>query len=266
MNLSFKVALQKQWTLLEDRVIYGKEEILLTEIKSVKLFAKSSIMTNGVIEIQVNNKVKHLAYPHKQREEGDKAFLYLQENYGGEEEKANKKLLSKIQEEINNLPVKDDWGTRKEISELPNILTLDEDIKAMTSGFNDGNTWLIVCTNKRVLMMDKGMIYGLKLVDIPLDRINSISHTKGLILGKISITDGATTRTIENVSNNTVSFFADTVNKEIEIYKQSKNNPVTQVVNNISPADELIKYKQLLDMGVLTQEEFDAKKKELLGL
>ncbi len=30
--------------------------------------------------------------------------------------------------------------------------------------------------------------------------------------------------------------------------------------------DELIKYKQLLDMGALTQEEFDAKKKELLGL
>lgn len=216
MNLSFKVALQKQWTLLEDRLIYGKEEILLTEIKSLKLFSKSSIMTNGVIEIKVNNKVKHLSYSHKQKEEADKAFLYLQENYGGKGEGANRKPLSKIQEEINNLPVTDDWGTRKEISELPNILTLDEDIKAMTSGFNDGNTWLIVCTNKRILMMDKGMIYGLKLVDIPLDRINSISHTKGLILGKISITDGATTRTIENVSNDTVSFFADTVNKEIE--------------------------------------------------
>ena len=31
-----------------------------------------------------------------------------------------------------------------------------------------------------------------------------------------------------------------------------------------SRADELIKYKGLLDSGVLTQEEFDAKKKELL--
>lgn len=136
----------------------------------------------------------------------------------------------------------------------------------MTSGFTDGNTWLIVCTNKRVLMLDKGMIYGLKLIDIPLDRINSISHSKGLLLGKISITDGATTRTIENVSNNTVSFFANTVNNEVELYKQSKLASTTQVVNNTSPADELIKYKQLLDMGALTQEEFDAKKKELLGL
>lgn len=33
-----------------------------------------------------------------------------------------------------------------------------------------------------------------------------------------------------------------------------------------TPADELLKWKQLLDMGAITQEEFDAKKKELLGL
>ena len=33
-----------------------------------------------------------------------------------------------------------------------------------------------------------------------------------------------------------------------------------------SEADELKKYKDLLDSGVITQEEFDAKKKQLLGL
>lgn len=33
-----------------------------------------------------------------------------------------------------------------------------------------------------------------------------------------------------------------------------------------SPADELKKFKELLDMGVITQEEFDAKKQQLLGL
>lgn len=38
-------------------------------------------------------------------------------------------------------------------------------------------------------------------------------------------------------------------------------------VNNIaSSADELLKFKQLLDMGAITQEEFDVKKKQLLGL
>ena len=35
---------------------------------------------------------------------------------------------------------------------------------------------------------------------------------------------------------------------------------------NSSAADELLKFKQLLDMGVISQEEFDAKKKQLLQL
>ena len=38
------------------------------------------------------------------------------------------------------------------------------------------------------------------------------------------------------------------------------------VVQQVSPAEELKKFKELLDMGVITQEEFDAKKKQLLGL
>ena len=33
-----------------------------------------------------------------------------------------------------------------------------------------------------------------------------------------------------------------------------------------SPVEEIKKYKELLDMGIITQEEFDAKKKQLLGL
>lgn len=41
------------------------------------------------------------------------------------------------------------------------------------------------------------------------------------------------------------------------------NQPVIKQVNN---ADEIKKYKELLDMGAITQEEFDTKKKQLLDL
>ena len=46
-------------------------------------------------------------------------------------------------------------------------------------------------------------------------------------------------------------------------------NETQTVINNIqetSNADELKKYKDLLESGTITQEEFDAKKKQLLGL
>jgi len=39
---------------------------------------------------------------------------------------------------------------------------------------------------------------------------------------------------------------------------------IQNIVNQVSGADEILKYKQLLDAGVLTQEEFDRKKQEIL--
>ncbi len=45
---------------------------------------------------------------------------------------------------------------------------------------------------------------------------------------------------------------------------ESKNGGV--VVQQKSAADEILKFKQLLDAGIITQDEFEAKKKELLGL
>lgn len=49
---------------------------------------------------------------------------------------------------------------------------------------------------------------------------------------------------------------------------RAKGN-VPQAINQVqelSPADELRKYKALLEDDIITQEEFDAKKKELLGI
>ncbi len=46
--------------------------------------------------------------------------------------------------------------------------------------------------------------------------------------------------------------------ERIEYYRQHKDEAVGKQA--ISPADELKKFKELLDMGAITQEEFDAKK------
>lgn len=55
----------------------------------------------------------------------------------------------------------------------------------------------------------------------------------------------------------------DDIRKRVNEAKNAKTG-TTAVA--LSPADELKKYKDLLDSGIITQEEFDAKKKQLLGL
>ena len=53
-------------------------------------------------------------------------------------------------------------------------------------------------------------------------------------------------------------------NKRKELKKAHQGGMVTQIQSNISSADELKKYKELLDNDIITQEEFNAKKKQLL--
>lgn len=58
---------------------------------------------------------------------------------------------------------------------------------------------------------------------------------------------------------------ANYIRKRIDEIK-TNGDAVQNVVSSISPADELKKFKELLDAEIITQEEFDAKKKQLLGI
>ncbi|MFT8709685.1 MAG: PH domain-containing protein [Sporolactobacillus sp.] len=171
--------------------------------------------------------------------------------------------IEEIKKRFKEVHVADTFGTKKEIKELPMILKDDETIMYATSGLFKNNTWLIVVTDQRVLFLDKGMVFGLKQVEIPLDKVNSVSFKTGLLLGKVTIYHGSSEMGIDQITKSTVKPLVDAINREAEKYKNKNSAAETKTV---SAADELLKYKQLLDAGVLTQEEFDAKKKQLLGL
>ena len=51
-----------------------------------------------------------------------------------------------------------------------------------------------------------------------------------------------------------------------ELTKEEIEKLKTQDNSVTSPVEEIKKYKELLDSGIITQEEFEAKKKQLLGL
>lgn len=47
---------------------------------------------------------------------------------------------------------------------------------------------------------------------------------------------------------------------------QQQSTPSPQEATPVSDADEILKYKNLLDMGAITQEEYDAKKRQILNI
>ena len=102
-----------------------------------------------------------------------------------------------------------------------------------------------------------------KRVDLPLDMISAVG-TSALLKG-IAVTTASGAIKFLMIKNK------DEIHSELSkllIERQGKQPAATTIRQEVqqSNAEELRKYKDLLDSGTITQEEFDAKKKQLLGL
>lgn len=204
--------------------------------------------------------------------------------------------LKEIDAQISRIP--DDaryilW-TRKEVRSLPKVLEQGEQVVALTSGFVDNKTWLLVCTDRRVIFLNRGMIYGLKQIQMPLSRINSIDHEVGIAFGSISIWDGATRMTVGTILRGKVNGFVRVAKRAMEEYnfrmsaqfqqqqmqqqmamqqqqmqmqmqQQAKQrSPEEQAAHMSKMAEHLEKLAALRDKGILTEAEFQAQKAKML--
>lgn len=121
------------------------------------------------------------------------------------------------------------------------------------------HSYELTVTDKRIY----GKVAWGKRVDLPLD---SVSATATVTLFKGVSVSTSSGRISFLVMKNAAEIYK-TIN-ELLIKRQNKPATTTTIKKEVSQsnADELKKYKDLLDMGIISQEEFDAKKKQLLGL
>ena len=150
--------------------------------------------------------------------------------------------------------------TKKEVRYLPELLGAEEQVLAFSSGFLEGTTWLIALTDRRIVFLDKGLLYGLKQTAIDLDRVNSISGETGIFFGKIVIADGSAQRTIDKVWKSSVKIFTNKVQEAIEARKKKRHAPPPP-----DPYDQLEKLAGLLERGVISASEFEKEKRKILG-
>ena len=89
------------------------------------------------------------------------------------------------------------------------------------------------------------------------------SHSGNNYLSENSFTFSATAGTSKysQLKKDMPGIYED-IQKRVHEAKNTKNT----TVQALSPAEELKKCKELADMGVITEEEFIAKKKQLLGI
>ncbi len=127
----------------------------------------------------------------------------------------------------------------------------------------------------------KSLFTGTNERKMPISKISSVEVKKpGFMAGYIQIAEvgasknkGISTGAMQAAEDENSVLFNGQDEYEIalqikefienQMVKLSSNTVVTQ---QTSSADEISKFKNLLDQGIINQEEFDAKKKQLLGL
>lgn len=179
-------------------------------------------------------------------------------------EKSDKpEKMAKIIQQLKDCGFADSYMTGREIAKLPDLIQDDETIKFATSGFYDTNTSsvLIVVTDKRVLFENKKLFFGSQNTEIPLEMINDISYNSGMLMASATITSGTKEHKVSQISKKFIEQLVSTIRKQTELAKN--HDTPKQETNDI---EQLKNLKELLDSGILTQEEFDAKKKQILGL
>ena len=129
-------------------------------------------------------------------------------------------------------------------------------VVAVSLYFSAAKTELTV-TDKRVY--GKAM-FG-RRVDLPVDLISAVG-TSFLMGVSVSTSSGS----IRFLGVQNKDDIHSEISKLLLLRQEKKSDAATVAEVPQSGADELKKYKELLEIGAITQEEFDAKKKQLLGL
>lgn len=174
----------------------------------------------------------------------------------------NNMRLEELKREISNLKLDNisSFFGRKEINELPNILANNEHIDNIIQGNYNNGQGLLVSTDRRLLFIDKGLIYGLKVEDFPLDKISSIQYETGMMFGKIKIHTTGNIAIIDYLDKSSCRKFAefvrDKLSKPKEMLHQSSEQP--DIISQIE------KLARLKENGILTEDEFKEQKKKLL--
>lgn len=166
-----------------------------------------------------------------------------------------------------NLPL-----MKKDLKLLPDILNEDENL--ITFILSNTKPQGILClTNNRILYVSKelntknvflGKNVGVNEVSIPLSKTNSLTVKNDFVYAQLTINDGAKTYLFDKLTRTEIDRFKSFFEREINTIKSSEKT--TNIDNNQSISDELRSLKKLLDDEIISSDDFEKKKKQLLNI
>jgi len=131
----------------------------------------------------------------------------------------------------------------------------------------DGSGEHLVATDNRIIYASKFML-STKTEVFYYNKISHIEYKGGLLTGAIKLTVGKKVYEFDNLTKDQAKRIVNYVNEQIN-NPAPKKQPVTVTENKPrtnDSYDDLEKLAKLKDQGIITEEEFAQKKKQILGL
>jgi hypothetical protein len=157
------------------------------------------------------------------------------------------------------------FGSGKEIKRLEGHLWDDEHVERMTGGAYGAGTGLLVLTDRRLLFVKEGITKTTE--DFPIEKVSSVQWASGMVTGTITVFASGNKAEIKNVNKDDGKAITDLVRNRLSAPKPTATPEVATPSESAGPdiPDQIRKLRELRDDGVLTPEEFETKKAELLA-
>lgn len=170
-------------------------------------------------------------------------------------------------------------GAKREIRKLVEYLWDGETVRHMVAGSYGGGTGLLVLTDRRLLFVKDGWT-SKTTEDFPLEKISSVQWSSGMMMGKLAVFASGNKAEIVNVGKQAGKLIADTIRERLASGAAYPPPPAGAHPQPVAPPPPVVrqapavgqedvfealeKLGRLRDAGIVTPEEFEAKKKDLL--
>lgn len=156
------------------------------------------------------------------------------------------------------------FGVGRELRNLAGMLSPEELVLDLIQGAYANQTGLLVRTTKRVMFFAKGLV-STKVEEFSLDKVTSVQYTTGLMLGDITVFASGNKAEIKSTVKAHTKPFVDALRVQLEDGKAAAL-PARDTQAATGALGDLERLAGMRERGLLTDEEFSAAKRKVLGL
>lgn len=154
-------------------------------------------------------------------------------------------------------------GGKRELKELAGHLLDGETVRFIAQGTYENDQGILVLTDIRLLFLFHGVMRQAK-EDFPLRLISSVQTKSGMVTGEMRVFVSGNSSSISGIVKSDLEPLANAVRQGMSTQQTAPSSAPPAAVAD-DPIEVLQKLASLRDAGVLTEEEFTAKKQDLLG-